>query len=90
MVDSEVITRELPCCGADHVLRELEKIARQGRAAALQRLSAMSNPYLLGGNEDRFNAWMEGYRGPHHGPICETWKPANGGSGDLQQGDLRQ
>jgi hypothetical protein len=42
-------------------LSELEEIFDAGIDAARQGLSALTNPFLLNGDSDRFNAWTEGY-----------------------------
>jgi len=40
---------------------ELESIFNAGIDAARQGLSALSNPFLLNGDSERFNAWTDGY-----------------------------
>jgi hypothetical protein len=44
-----------------NVLSELEAIFDAGIEAARQGLSALTNPFLLNGDSDRFNAWTDGY-----------------------------
>lgn len=44
-----------------NVLSELEVIFEAGIDAARHGLSALTNPFLLNGDSDRFNAWTDGY-----------------------------
>lgn len=44
-----------------NVLSELEAIFEAGIDAARQGLSALTNPFLLNGDSDRFNRWTDGY-----------------------------
>lgn len=61
MRSSESAFVDTPESAAITDLSELESIFDAGIDAARQGLSALTNPFLLNGDSDRFNAWTDGY-----------------------------
>jgi hypothetical protein len=61
MRSSESAFVDTPVSAATTDLSELDSIFDAGIDAARQGLSALTNPFLLNGDSDRFNAWTDGY-----------------------------